>query len=1092
MKLILLLVFIVVGNPLAANLSKGEGLAVNTTSVQLATGQFIELSEEKGIRRFWDGHAWQWDKSPDKRVHHFQDGQLVKVTLEGRPPLTYTYDDRGRLVRREGGDGRFLELVYDEQGRVIEQKAPLGKEGRALTLAHYIYGPQSVTIYDALNHKKVYHWDATGAITAIEHYLEGELYRVERLAWREGTLVEQTLEDKTGYPIATGGLPGLTQERDLLPSSSITYHDKAGRVVAQTALNGYAESYQWDRHGNLIARTTSRDGKEEKFTYDFMNRLIRESGGFSFEYDLLGQEVKRIDPEGNETDFVYDDLGRLIEILEPPVLDSEDRLIRPLTQLKYNELDQVIEMIDPDGRLIQPDLTPPSLPKNDNSETPELLLPPAEPKESELEESEEESERIERVINERGQKVLQKTYTDPAGLKCIRTFDALGRLEKVEKYDPFGNLLTTKELRYTPGGRKTREVTDGYAIAWMWDGQGRLMQLVEDQGGESEKVTHFAYNKEGKLSALVKPSGSTLYYTYDAAGGLSTLISSDGSIDYHFVWGPDGRLQSACDRKNNTVTTRLYDEKGELKQETLGNGLTVAWEPDALILPDQSRIRYTADKVIRENSQGETLYAHTYSQFDTEGQPAQEELIIKRAQLAPPIYDLDGNAIKIDGHTLCYDALGRLIAVDGIWRYIYDPFGRRIKKIGPEGQETHYLWDKMEEIGASCDQTLQELKVLGPYGAVAIELGQEVWTPLKDRKGSIVELIGPSETPPISPWRYSGKRHDPETGFIYFGARFLDPERAQFLTPDPCGHIDGCNLYQFAHDNPLAFSDTYGHLAVMDCCKSLLNQGWNALLRLNDSANEWRDWLQNMAGLGHIAQKFEEAALIALGKGFLIQSGWYKQAGQTGIFGEKEISPHVRITFNHGILNIRDDLRDNLKQICKSHGGNNVHYIFGPTQGFGWDLLKCAMVKSGYVSPEARELIRIWRGLIDEMGGIQSGGKIIHYTHSGGGSDTWVAINHLTPDEQKMFDIRTFGSATLIPDMGTYTITNYVSTYDAVTPVSAPIDFIRSIFSSQVNIVYVPSSAWIPGPDHPLSVETYQKVLRALGQAFVQIHSGGP
>ncbi|WP_068469970.1 RHS repeat-associated core domain-containing protein, partial [Candidatus Protochlamydia phocaeensis] len=61
-----------------------------------------------------------------------------------------------------------------------------------------------------------------------------------------------------------------------------------------------------------------------------------------------------------------------------------------------------------------------------------------------------------------------------------------------------------------------------------------------------------------------------------------------------------------------------------------------------------------------------------------------------------------------------------------------------------------------------------------------------------------------------NPWRYASKRVDPETGWIYFGRRYYDPEIGRWTTPDPLGFADGPNLYAYLHHNPLSAFDAYG------------------------------------------------------------------------------------------------------------------------------------------------------------------------------------------------------------------------------------------------------------------------------------------
>lgn len=1223
MKLILLLV-----TTLLLNIGYGDlfSLPDQAFSVNVATGKWVESASEGETRRIWDGENWQWMGDKKSSQYHFTDKKLTKVTPPGKAPIQYFYDKKGRITKRLEGDSRFIEISYDTKGRVIEERSPLGRDSTPYPYARFVYKNSETEVYDALGTKKIYKYNSDNEIVEIKHFSENGLYKIERFKWESGRLKKQILENARGeeiytqkniwdssgklvQQIITGNLTGRrpldTFTQSLIynkegqvdkidlgdgteikaplpetakPDKTVYQYNQYHQLITKTFPNGEIESYEWDLFGNLAARTTTKEGKQERFTYDFMNRLIRESEGFSFEYDLCGRQTKQTDPEGNETLFSYDAFGRMTEKLDPEVLDPRGQVIRPTTRWIYNEMDQVIETIDPDGWSTKTSYTVRGQPTRieypdgrveeqfyqvNGQEEKKENAPPASPPLEELSPVEKEGEStpvpppeqpedpslIEKVFNERGQKVVQKTFTDFIGIRSVRTYDALGRLEKVEKYDIAGRHFLTKEMRYTPAGIKAVEITNGEITEWTWGPFERLDEVVQFKGTAKEKRTRLIYDQKGKLSHFIKPSGLTLAYAYDETGGLQSLVSSDGSVNYALIWGQEGRLNETIDLNTGKKTSREYDEKGQLIKEVLANGLTMKWEESATVLPDESRIRYIRDdkrilkQISRENADGETLYTHTYSHFDAWDLLVEEEMIlgmgkvvygrdkeqritsivspyreeklsydglqlkeietdgvkkifeyddqfrlIKEAVPGSIEFDRDGNTIKSGTHTLKYDALDRLVTVDGIIHYEYDSFGRRISATYPEGKRL-FFWDGMEEIGvATPDAQIQELKVMGSHGPAAVELDGYAFPALLDAKGSIASLAtlsGDYE----SPWTYQGKRKDAETGFIYFGARFLDPARGQFLTPDPKGFADGQDLYHFAKYNPNAFSDTWGHTAIMDGFKSLAKTGLNALLRIHQTMSEWRSWVNNLTGLQSIQNKMEDAAYALFGQGFLTQVGYYQQEIQSGVFGEKEIDPLVRVTFNHGILNIRSDLIENLRQISTSHGNVNVHYVYRPTNGFAWDILKCGFVKMGYLSQEARELLRIWKGLIEEMGGAQAGGKVIHYTHSIGSADTRAALAYLSIEEQKMFDIRTFGSATIIPDVGSYKVINYVSRGDFITLIGEAISYFPARFRGNPHVVFV-GNFFETGFEHTFCSDSYKEVVIALGQAFLEAYSG--
>nr|NGX39879.1 putative deoxyribonuclease RhsC [Chlamydiota bacterium] len=84
------------------------------------------------------------------------------------------------------------------------------------------------------------------------------------------------------------------------------------------------------------------------------------------------------------------------------------------------------------------------------------------------------------------------------------------------------------------------------------------------------------------------------------------------------------------------------------------------------------------------------------------------------------------------------------------------------------------------------------------------------------------------------------KRHDAETGLIYFGRRYYDPELGRFITADPEGYMDSANLYAFVLNNPLIQHDLYGLIMAY------YNPKW-----INPSLNtDFTHPYQNLAGVG--------------------------------------------------------------------------------------------------------------------------------------------------------------------------------------------------------------------------------------------------
>ena len=97
---------------------------------------------------------------------------------------------------------------------------------------------------------------------------------------------------------------------------------------------------------------------------------------------------------------------------------------------------------------------------------------------------------------------------------------------------------------------------------------------------------------------------------------------------------------------------------------------------------------------------------------------------------------------------------------------------------------------------------------------------------------------------------FTGLEQSQSTGLSYCRARFYDPEIGAFISKDPSGVIDGPNMYQYAHSNPVNKVDRTG--AVAETVWDILNIGIGVgSLSYNISKGDWGAAGFDAAGLAY-------------------------------------------------------------------------------------------------------------------------------------------------------------------------------------------------------------------------------------------------
>lgn len=217
-------------------------------------------------------------------------------------------------------------------------------------------------------------------------------------------------------------------------------------------------------------------------------------------------------------------------------------------------------------------------------------------------------------------------------------------------------------------------------------------------------------------------------------------------------------------------------------------------------------------------------------------------------RLATDTYDSDGNTIASGGNNFTFDFENHLATENGTAvTVIYDGDGNRVSKT-VSGTTTAYLVDDRSLTGYA--QVLEEISSgavqrVYTYGLQRISQSQASGTSfygydgqgnvrlLTDATGAVTDrydydafgnVISQSGTTP-NVYLYSGEQNDPNLGFYYLRARYLNPSTGRFVTTDPfpgsSSDPNSLHRYLYANANPINRNDPSGMLSLVEVSVTL-------------------------------------------------------------------------------------------------------------------------------------------------------------------------------------------------------------------------------------------------------------------------------
>lgn len=968
-------------------------------------------------------------------------GHLIESKQRNNQRIRYTNDFLGRPICIEtfSSSGELLtttRATYDAF-HLLTETDPAGN------ISTYSYNPDGqLKSKQKGDHLIEYEYDVLGRETGMrEHF--GPLPTDLIITRKTFDLLDRVLEEK----VLDGNeqtVTHLSYSYDISGNvEQIIAHHETGHAITQTFHDSHGVPYLViDAEGNKTTTQCRYDYKNELKQNVPYKEITDALGNVTIViHDVVGRIVKteRKNAFGKliqKQEVIYDKSGNRIELVDTIIsANSSDK--KQITRMQYDMCNRLTHCYEAVG-------TP---------EQKQLVL----------------------TYNSRGQK--EKIIKND-GVALNHTYDLLSRLSKMSSsdssisysysYDIYNNPIEIKDLisgkstfkQYDSENRLTEEkLANGLTMQYRYDFIGRPIQVIfPDQSRMQYSYYANLLQRITRLNAIGEEQYKHEYTQFDQAGRvLKAMTASKQEISIRY------------DRMGRQIAMETPGWREAIKYDAVGN-LVEKTVHDSL---GELNCKYNYDDLYQVCGEtGAVSHSYTYdSHYNRLSKDGQTHLYNDLNKLLSDgvstyTYDPNGNLLSKKSANSCvkykYDALDRLIAIDDGAKqasYSYDDTNRRLSKsVSSDGftLELLFFYQGQNEIG-SCDTkgNVLELRLLGIGkgaeigAAVAIEIGTAVYVPFHDHAGNIACLIDVETGNSIgsyrysaygeelfdecpSPWRFCSKRTDNESGFVYFGRRYYNPQTGRWVTPDPIGREGGPNLYGYVMNNPLTHFDLYGLFDFMEWLGALIGPLLNLVGTLCGVPGCIIQFTaHHLLPIPYVKDLIAFAGHCLSGKN---PSKWHKETETVIEKGDIEYSDRKYLMFN-GICTTKEQFEDQCFDLSKSLGGAKVYGIYKATDGFMLDISRTMGEKVGVPTEgqafAQRETSRI-------AAGLGEGGTLIVQAHSRGAE----TVHNLSSNLKRMMDVGTYGAARVLNPNEFKRTTNYLSPLDYVTLMADPVGYI--------------------------------------------------
>jgi RHS repeat-associated protein len=450
-------------------------------------------------------------------------GQLTRVTLPDGASLAYSYDAAHRLSAIADSLGNRIAYTLDAMGnRVAEQVTdPQGALAQSKTRVYSALNRLQQEI-GAQGQSTSYAYDNQGNLTG----LTDALGRVTSNTYDALNRLTQMTDPAAGITrYAYDGLDQLSALSDPRNLTTSYTRDGLGNLTSQVSPDTGTSAQTVDAAGNVLTRTDAK-GQVLTTTYDALNRATR-----TVYQAAAGSQVKQVD---YGYDACANGVGRLCTLTE--------------TGADGSALSRIAYAYDPKGRIV--------------SEARTLAG----------------QTYTTAYAYDGAGRLAGMTY--PSGRTLTHSFDALGRVNRIETSGAGTSAVVLQDAAYQPFG-PVKAFTFGnlQPYARSFDLDGRIASYTQ---GPLTKT--LAFDAASRIVSLTDSavSGNTNLYGYDALDRLTQAITPGTSYGYAYDAVGNRTVRSAGSATTNysyeATANRLTQISGASSQSVISdaNGSIIA------------------------------------------------------------------------------------------------------------------------------------------------------------------------------------------------------------------------------------------------------------------------------------------------------------------------------------------------------------------------------------------------------------------------------------------------------------------------------------------------------------------------------------